>query len=484
MKALLIVLVLFICSSVGTVEDEVSLEKVMDHVQVLVEYAPRLAGSHTADDNVVGGVYSAAVYIAETLDTYGYDVDIEEFPLTTFQITEVTVIVDFDGDFSTPDQLDLSKEVIPPTVRYADVSYDVTAPLIFLEESSDIEGKIPVFDYWLYYDPEYRDIAGHASLSLVYKEGEPAFSCRFREAFSISYDDYLEIKRRKTPESQVKVKFSSHSEDVKGYNVVGIKEGTGTTVVLTAHYDSVYTQGAIDNGSGVAALLETARILADKHTGALYFVFFDAEEIGLLGSEAFVASHDLPQSVCINVDSIASGDTVRVGSALRYENVWPEYYRTDDHLDGQIASIAEGILGYSPEKMYLEDAGGCSDFVTFGKVGIPSTNITTVDREAAKNPAVSDENLSEHSLTWIRGGKVVYFQEDRFSKVIPFIHTGFDDLNHVDEALFHDATRVVAEAAYHMSGIPEEVEPVYVLVIVASAVAVCILWYVRKSHHQ
>lgn len=482
MKAVFVIVIVVCISSVGTVTDEVNLEKAMDHVHELVEYSPRLAGSETADDNIIGGGYSAALYLYETLKSYGYDVEIEEFPITTFQITEVAVIVDFDGDFSTPDQMDLTDKVIPPTVRHGDVFYDVTAPLVFLEDSTDIEGKVPVFDYWLYYNPDYTDIVGHSALSFVYKEGEPAFAARFRETFSLSYKDYLVMKQKRTPDTYIRVKFSSHTKEVEGYNVVGYRQGGTRKVILAAHYDSVYTDGAIDNGSGVAALLETARILSGKRIDAtVYFVFFDAEEIGLLGSEAFVAAHELSQSVCINVDSIASGDTVYVGGTPRYEEMWPPYYCTDAGLDLYVGSIAEEILGYTPERWYLEDAGGYSDFVTFAREGIPSTDITTMDKEAAKIPAVSAEKLSENAFTWLRGGKVVYYQEDRLAKVIPHIHTSFDDVDHFDEELFYDATLVVAEAAYKLSTTAEgEVEPAHIALVGVCAVVV-ILWCMIKK---
>ena len=480
MKTIAIFFVFVLVSSLGAVEDEVNIDIAMQHVEQLAEYAPRLAGSTYADDETMGGVYSAALYIAETLKSYGYCVEIEEFQFTTFQITELTLVIDFDGDFSTYDQLDLSKKTIPPTVRHSDINHDITAPLALFEETIDIAGKIPVFEYWTYYDPAYGDIVGHSNLTLVYKEDEPAFVGHFRETFTISYKDYLEIKEQKTANTVVWVKFSSHSEEVTGYNVVGIKQGGDENVILCAHYDSVYTEGAIDNGSGVAALLETARILSGKRTDkTVYFVFFDAEEIGLLGSEAFVAAHDLSNSVCINVDSIASGDTVCVGGTSRYEDFWGPHFFTDPDLDAYVASLAEGILGYRPEQFYLESVGGYSDFVTFTGEGIPASNITTMDKEAAKIPAITEEKVSDHSIVWVRGGKVVYFQEDRFSKVIPYIHTSFDDLAHFDEEIFYDTTRVVAEAAYQLSSVSErEVDLVHVLAIGVTVLAAGFIIYV------
>ena len=109
MKIFAFLLVLFLCiSSLGKIGDEVSLEKALFHVEKLVECSPRLAGSGTVNDEIIGGSYSAALYIYETLEEYGYYVEMEEFQFTTFQITEFILIIDFDGDFSTYDQLDLT----------------------------------------------------------------------------------------------------------------------------------------------------------------------------------------------------------------------------------------------------------------------------------------------------------------------------------------------------------------------------------------
>lgn len=71
--------------------------------------------------------------------------------------------------------------------------------------------------------------------------------------------------------------------------------GCDHVVVLGAHFDSWdLAQGADDNGSGVAAVLDAARIL--KATGAqpncgLRFVFFSGEEQANLGSRAYIKQH-------------------------------------------------------------------------------------------------------------------------------------------------------------------------------------------------
>jgi hypothetical protein len=89
-------------------------------------------------------------------------------------------------------------------------------------------------------------------------------------------------------------------------------------IVVGAHLDSVGTgPGINDNGSGSAALLEFAHSLRGAKTkNKIRFVWFSAEESGLLGSEDYVAS--LPQSerskiaAMLNFDMIGSKNFVNL----------------------------------------------------------------------------------------------------------------------------------------------------------------------------
>ena len=81
-------------------------------------------------------------------------------------------------------------------------------------------------------------------------------------------------------------------------NVIAKKQGTVEPDVVwmySAHYDStssdpdLFAPGADDNASGVAAVLEAARLLADQEFRySIWFVFTAAEEQGSLGSEHMV----------------------------------------------------------------------------------------------------------------------------------------------------------------------------------------------------
>src|SRR5664279_2470398 len=108
-----------------------------------------------------------------------------------------------------------------------------------------------------------------------------------------------------------------------GKNIIGILPGTdvgGGVIVLGAHYDSIsynfddsaaYAPGADDDASGIAALLEMARIMSQHHHRAtIIFIAFSAEEIQRAGSQAFVNDYLKPKNInvtaMLNMDIIGS----------------------------------------------------------------------------------------------------------------------------------------------------------------------------------
>jgi hypothetical protein len=82
-------------------------------------------------------------------------------------------------------------------------------------------------------------------------------------------------------------------------------------VVISAHYDAWYL-GADDNASGVAVLLEAARILSQAPPPArtIRLIAFDREEEGLIGSRRYVERHrDDRIAMVINLDAVGYSDS-------------------------------------------------------------------------------------------------------------------------------------------------------------------------------
>ena len=88
-------------------------------------------------------------------------------------------------------------------------------------------------------------------------------------------------------------------------NVIAVLPGnTSELVVVGAHYDALYA-AANDNSTGVAVLVELARIAkARRFERTVHFVGFDLEELGMLGSTAYVSAHPAKPVAVFNIDGV------------------------------------------------------------------------------------------------------------------------------------------------------------------------------------
>lgn len=124
----------------------------------------------------------------------------------------------------------------------------------------------------------------------------------------------------------IKIKVDISEKKRKGHNVIGyVDNGAATTVVLGAHYDhlgygedknSLYAattpaihNGADDNASGSAALMELSKMIAaSKFKNNNYlFIAFSGEELGLYGSKHFIDNPTIDLSkvnYMINMDMV------------------------------------------------------------------------------------------------------------------------------------------------------------------------------------
>lgn len=112
--------------------------------------------------------------------------------------------------------------------------------------------------------------------------------------------------------------FTRQDATVRGVNLLAQVRGTsapGRYLVITAHYDHVGIRqgstynGADDNASGTAALLELARRLkAQPLRHSVILALVDAEEMGLRGAAAFVANPPVAKDAIVmnlNMDMIS-----------------------------------------------------------------------------------------------------------------------------------------------------------------------------------
>jgi Zn-dependent M28 family amino/carboxypeptidase len=220
------------------------------------------------------------------------------------------------------------------------------------------------------------------------------------------------------------VKVSAETKTIHARNVVAqTKTGsTSNVVVAGAHLDSVPEgPGINDNGSGVAAVLETAVQLGNSPEvrNAVRFGFWGAEELGLIGSRKYVESLDVNAlkdiALYMNFDMLASPNP----GYLTYDG---DQSLPPDKRGSPV--VPEGSAGIERSLVaYLKSAGkiaqdtsfdGRSDYDGFTLAGIPSGGLFS-GAEAKKS--------EEQAKLW--GGTAGQAFD-------PNYHNSTDTLDHID----------------------------------------------------
>ncbi|HEY0376231.1 MAG TPA: M20/M25/M40 family metallo-hydrolase [Pyrinomonadaceae bacterium] len=217
------------------------------------------------------------------------------------------------------------------------------------------------------------------------------------------------------------------------YNVVGILEGSdpalkSEAVVIGAHYDHLgrggagslapregeIHHGADDNASGVAGVLELARIFAAKRREmkrTLVFIAFGGEEEGLLGSNYYVNHPIWPLDktvAMINMDMIGRMKERRltiggVGTAVEWRK-WIVITNTDSDPAAVPAAkrastsrLSTNIALSLPQHLNLsmnEDGYGPSDHSSFYAKNIPVLFFFTGTHDDYHKPSDTAEKIN------------------------------------------------------------------------------------------
>ena len=237
-------------------------------------------------------------------------------------------------------------------------------------------------------------------------------------------------------------------------------------MILTAHYDTVFTDGANDNGSGVATLLEAARVLAGlRFQHDITFVFVEGEEIGPLGSVDCVNRHESEISDAIgaiNIDSVASGspDGLAIGFGPLYPEAWEGMWwgwsqSTTPEIDDLVSAVALEVVGYTPVSGHPEDIGGVgADSPLFVSEGIPTTDIGWHDQDRVSTcPAISDRQLAEGYQPWKTvDGTDYYYLPGAFWTNKPNLHTSYDVVSNVNAEYLADTIELTILATSRFAG--------------------------------
>lgn len=165
-------------------------------------------------------------------------------------------------------------------------------------------------------------------------------------------------------------------------------------ILMIAHYDSTLTgPGAADDASGVAALLETARMLLSESPlmNDVIFLFADGEEAELLGSKLFADNFDMLDEVYLVMNFEAMGNK---GPSILFEtsegNAW---------LMNEFKKTVPYPVAFSFTNDIYKITKNVTDFMPFKSAGKNGLNFAILGgAETYHNPQDIPENLSQSSL--------------------------------------------------------------------------------------
>ena len=263
----------------------------------------------------------------------------------------------------------------------------------------------------------------HATFSPI-KTAQPTVSARPSAGFVDEFKSY-------SPRLQVRLdaftarKGQRVARDVDLANVVAVLPGTVDAdrfVVISSHYDSIAARrgpgtpraddegprtaqevepvapGVSDNASGVAAVLELARIMSQyEFDKSVAFIAFSAEEVGLLGSQAYAAKakqEKMEIEAVLNNDIIGNdiaGNGRSANNRLRVFSEGPEDSPSRS-LARYTKEVAERYLpSMTVDLVFRRDRfGRGGDHTSFNREGFAAVRLTTPSENYANQHTATD----------------------------------------------------------------------------------------------
>ena len=214
------------------------------------------------------------------------------------------------------------------------------------------------------------------------------------------YFQAFSFKPKTDPHQEVKYNVKDGDSTITGTNVLGfIDNKADNTVIIGAHYDHLgygaegslfrgekkeIHNGADDNASGVAVLLNLAQKLKAKNTNNNYlFITFSGEEMGLLGSNYYTKNPTIDNkkaNYMINMDMVGR---LKADSTLAVYGV------------GTSPIFKQTLQAHNNRfKLVQKESGvGPSDHTSFYNSDIPVLHFFTGQHEDYHKPSDDTERL-------------------------------------------------------------------------------------------
>ncbi|WP_091376182.1 M28 family metallopeptidase [Geodermatophilus sp. DSM 45219] len=379
----------------------VTLDGVLEHERAFQKIADNSTDPVYPDSRAAGTEgYAASVdYVSELLEDAGYEVTktpVEfrfDYPAVLQQLTPTEAEYD-SGVFTNSGAGDVTGRVVPVDLALAPPRASTSGC-----EAADFTGL---------------DFSGTSDIALV-QRGTCNFAVKVQNATAAGAEAVVIFNQGNTPdregvalgtlapyEATVPVVGASFAagealaaagstarvqvrqpETRTDYNVIAELPGenTGNVVMAGAHLDSVPAgPGINDNGSGSSALLETALMMANsKPQNTIRFGWWAAEELGLLGSAAYVEGLSQEErdriALYMNYDMVASPNYVQMVYDSD-QSTWTAPVAIPDGSNA-IEDLYESY--YTKVGVPYDDAeySGRSDYEAFILADIPSGGLFT-----------------------------------------------------------------------------------------------------------
>jgi Zn-dependent M28 family amino/carboxypeptidase len=245
-----------------------------------------------------------------------------------------------------------------------------------------------------------------------------------------------------------------------GVNVIGVRMGIAQPerhVFIGAHYDSVEScAGADDNASGLAGVLEAARVLSQVPTPrTLVVACWDEEEAGLIGSRAY-AARAAEQGMIIdahfNLEMIGYKDDADNSQTLPpgFGLFFPEAeMRNNENMRRANFIAAVGDPASAPA---LDALQAYADRIGFLYSSLP---LTAGD---LTNPLLADLRRSDHAAFWEHGyAAIMVTDTSNFRYASYHCLNGTADVPaNLDAAFATNVVRIVVASAAEALGLPRD----------------------------
>jgi Zn-dependent M28 family amino/carboxypeptidase len=362
--------------------------------------------------------YDASVdYVVETLEAAGYDPEVQAFDYLAFEVVGPSTLQQV-----APGSITYRENVDFGAITQSDPG-DVTAPVTPVDlqlglgntstsgcEASDFAG-FPSGNIALLqrgsctFELKAENAAAAGAVGIVIfnqgdtdaadRNGIPAVTLTANNTSGIPVlgTTYaLGVTLANTPGLQMRVFANTLRRILPTYNVIAENTGANddNVVMAGAHLDSVLAgPGINDNGSGSAAILETAVKMAKlKPTNTVRFSWWGAEESGLVGSTNYVNGLSEAErdriALYLNFDMIGSPNYIQmVYDADQSGFVAPVLVPPGSTA---IEDLFESFYTLRSEPYDDAEFSGRSDYQAFIIAGIPAGGLFT-GAEVPKTPA-------------------------------------------------------------------------------------------------